>query len=678
MSYNRLGREASPYLRQHADNPVHWWPWCEEAFVAARRLDRPVLLSIGYAACHWCHVMAHESFADEKTAAVMNAWFVNIKVDREERPDIDRQYMQALQAMGEHGGWPLTMFLTPDGEPFWGGTYFPPEPRHGRPAFADVLREVARVWKNDRQRLLNSAGTIDSALRRRAHSAPARQRLPATYPATAARAIASHFDPHFGGLDTAPKFPQVPLLELLWHAGGEHERGHVLNTLRHICQGGIYDHLGGGFARYSTDEQWLVPHFEKMLYDNALLLSTLARAWLATGEDLFRERIEETVAFLQRRMHIPGAGLASSLDADSEGEEGRYYIWSYRELKQIVSKENRKLFCRAYGVSPGGNWNGAIILNRLRGPFPLSPEQEAALRSERQRLLKHRQRRPRPARDDKVLCSWNGLAISALAEAAFILRRPQWLQWAEELFSDVVARLEDGDGLRQSWLGAPSAHAATADGPANMIAAALRLHAATGRRALPGQAQAWAEHMFSAYWRDGLFTFSRTDIHDLRRVEAFGEDDATPNYNATMVQNLRHLAFLTGEEKYREAAQGIITRLAPQAMENPIANAGILFAAREMRAMPQAIVFHGNDSRETFSLFHALVRHLGFMPDVIHAREERDIPATHAARQHVKAGSGLAGPALLLCRGQTCTIPIGEEKDIPAALSILGLQSAPE
>ncbi|HHN66997.1 MAG TPA: thioredoxin domain-containing protein, partial [Thermopetrobacter sp.] len=342
MTRNLLHDATSPYLLQHKDNPVHWMPWGDAAFERARTEDKPILLSVGYAACHWCHVMAHESFENERIAELMNRWFISVKVDREERPDVDRYYMKALHLMGQQGGWPLTMFVSPDGRPLWGGTYFPPEPRYGRPSFPQVLEEVARLWRDDRDKLLNNARVLSEALAEKAVASTTE--LPPDFPARAAYALADMFDPRQGGLRGAPKFPQCPLLELLLCAGRAHERELVISTLTHISQGGIYDHLGGGFARYSTDERWLVPHFEKMLYDNAQLIAVLARAHALTGEPLFRRRIEETITFLKRDMLIDNAGFASSFDADSEGEEGRFYVWSYQELSERLDAEERQLF----------------------------------------------------------------------------------------------------------------------------------------------------------------------------------------------------------------------------------------------------------------------------------------------------------------------------------------------
>ncbi len=669
MSYNRLAGETSPYLRQHADNPVHWWPWCSEALETARRQDRPVLLSVGYAACHWCHVMAHESFEDPETAALMNAHFINIKVDREERPDIDRHYMQALRMMGEQGGWPLTMFLTPDGRPFWGGTYFPPRPMYGRPSFRQVLFEIARLWKEDRQKLLSNAESLTSALqaRARAKTEGAGSDIHPEFPRRAAQAIGSLYDPTFGGMDAAPKFPQWPVLDLLLKTGDATERAHVLKTLRAMCSGGIYDHLDGGLARYSTDERWLVPHFEKMLYDNAQFISLLARAWLLTGDDLFRIRAEETVDFLQRRLLIPGAGFASSLDADSEGEEGRYYVWSWKELNEIVSPENRELFFRTYGVSRRGNWEGRIILNRLDAPDLLTDQEETVLAEERARLLAYREHRIPPARDDKIIASWNGLAITALAEAALVFDRDDWTMLAEETFDAVRGVLADGSGLRQSWLERQSDTPATADGPACMISAAIALHGLTAKEKYLEQATEWHGDMETRYLTEDVYAFTARDVRDAAFVQIFAEDEATPNHNARMARNLVHLSHITGQGEMAARADAILRRFRGDMLENPVAHAAMLSALHDRQSGAAITVIHDpdsretEDSRETRRLLHPVLKKISDIPPMRHRRDTKEEPLT---RKH---------PALLLCKGTSCSIPVANPEQVETALSIIGM-----
>jgi uncharacterized protein YyaL (SSP411 family) len=400
---NRLGRETSPYLLQHKDNPVHWWAWGPEALAEARLTGKPILLSVGYAACHWCHVMAHESFEDEETARLMNDLFVNIKVDREERPDIDAIYMDALHRTGEHGGWPLTMFLDADARPFWGGTYFPPTPRWGKPSFRHVLSEVSRIYQAEPDKVRHNAEAITALLREDAEigvRAEITDPLLSDLTSRLVRAV----DMRHGGLQGAPKFPQWSFFWLLWRGAIRYRqtqaRSAVETTLTHICQGGIYDHLGGGFARYSVDERWLVPHFEKMLYDNALLIDLMTEVYRETANPLFKTRIAETVAWVEREMIAEGGGFAASLDADSEGEEGKFYVWSREEVLALLGAEDCAWFCEVYDVTEEGNFEGRNILNRLGSLELLSEEEEARLARTRTVLLGARGRRVRPGWDD--------------------------------------------------------------------------------------------------------------------------------------------------------------------------------------------------------------------------------------------------------------------------------------
>ncbi len=490
---NRLKDSTSPYLLQHADNPVDWWPWCDQAFEEAARRDVPVLLSVGYAACHWCHVMAHESFEDEATARVMNELFVNIKVDREERPDIDQIYMAALHHLGEQGGWPLTIFLAPDGEPFWGGTYFPNSSRYGKPAFVDVLREIARLFREEPQKIeLNRAALMERL------AGAARKSGTATIGTAeldnAARQLAGIIDPVNGGTRGAPKFPQAALFELLWRAGsrtGEQRYFPAVEiTLDHICEGGIFDHLGGGFSRYSVDERWLTPHFEKMLYDNAQLLELLAIAYLRSGKPLYRQRARETVAWLAREMTTGEGALSASLDADSEGEEGKFYVWSYDEVMRQLGSEDGEFFARHYDVTPEGNFEGHNILNRLE-PQPRSDADEARLAALRAKLFAAREARVRPGLDDKVLADWNGLTIAALANASLLLGEPSWLDMAERAFAVITHTMSRGDRLGHSWREGQLKFPGLASDFAAMIRAALALYDATGEQNYLDQALAW-------------------------------------------------------------------------------------------------------------------------------------------------------------------------------------------
>ena len=476
---NRLTSASSPYLLQHKDNPVHWWEWGADALAEAQRLNRPVLLSVGYAACHWCHVMAHESFEDEATAALMNEHFVNIKVDREERPDVDHVYMSAVQALGERGGWPLTVFLTPTGEPFWGGTYFPKEAGFGRPSFREVLRQISHLYRAEPDRIAHNRDLLKQRLSEQVGHAGGTL-TPADLDIIGTK-VTEIIDPEHGGVRGAPKFPNPSILEMLARyarrSGNRTAQARFLLTLERMALGGIHDHLGGGFARYSTDERWLVPHFEKMLYDNAQLLELLALAAAETGRSLFREAAEGIVVWLQREMTTREGAFASSLDADSEGEEGRFYVWSIAEVRQVLG-EDAALFERVYDITEEGNWEGTNIPNRLlSGQVPTDLEQRLAV--SRQRLLERRATRVRPGLDDKVLADWNGLMISSLVRAGLLLDQPNWVGLAERAFQFIRTTMVRDRHLGHSWRGGSLIFPGFALDYSAMMRAALALHEAT-------------------------------------------------------------------------------------------------------------------------------------------------------------------------------------------------------
>ena len=468
---NRLAGETSPYLLQHAHNPVDWYPWGDEALERANELDRPIFLSVGYAACHWCHVMERESFEDEQTAADLNEHYVAVKVDREERPDIDSIYMSAVQAMTGQGGWPMSVFLTPDGRPFYGGTYFPDEPRHGMPSFRQLLARIAQVWEQQRDDVEGSATKVAEAIRDE-QEAPRRllEAIASEPPSqldermrAATSALRESFDPVNGGWGTAPKFPQAMSIEFLLReygrSGSVDAQQMAGKALDEMARGGIYDHLGGGFARYSTDARWLVPHFEKMLDDNALLARTYAHAWQVLGDDHYAYIARETLDFVAHELrNPPGGAFAASLDADTEGVEGATYVWRASEIRELLGK-HAPLFESAYGVTDAGNWEGRTILNRVRGDTELALEHERPrediaeeLARDRVKLLRARDERPQPARDDKVLTGWNGLMIAAFADVGRILEESSFVSVASEA-ADFLLRESrtDAGRLRRSW-----------------------------------------------------------------------------------------------------------------------------------------------------------------------------------------------------------------------------------
>jgi len=667
---NRLAQETSPYLLQHRDNPVAWWAWGPDALAEAKRGNKPILLSVGYAACHWCHVMAHESFEDDATAGVMNELFVNIKVDREERPDIDQIYMAALHHLGEHGGWPLTMFLTPDGEPIWGGTYFPKTSRYGKPAFVDVLHEIARLFREEPQKIENNRAALMSRLA--AAAAAARPAATVTIgPAeldNAARQLGGMIDPVNGGTRGAPKFPQAALFELLWRAGlrtGEARYFAAVDiTLEHICEGGIYDHLGGGFSRYSVDERWLVPHFEKMLYDNAQLLELLAIAHQRGGKALYRQRAHETVEWLRREMTTAEGAFSASLDADSEGEEGKFYVWSYDEMIRQLGIEDGEFFARHYDVTPGGNFEGHNILNRLK-PHPRSVQDETRLAALRAKLLAVRGARVRPGLDDKVLADWNGLMIAALANASLMFGEPSWRDMAARAFGFVATTMMRGDRLGHSWRAGQLKFPGLASDFAAMIRAALALHEATGEGDYLEQALAWQRALDRDYANAeaGTYYLTAADAEGLVIRPAAASDEATPNHNAVAAQNLVRLALLAGDDRWRAQADRLIAAIAPLAVENLYMHMALLNAV-DLRLRAAEIVVTGEGAAAQ-ALLAAARERSPLDRIVLHAASAAALPSAHPARNKL-AASGQA--QAFVCVGETCSLPVTDPSGLIGAI----------
>jgi uncharacterized protein YyaL (SSP411 family) len=662
---NRLARETSPYLLQHKHNPVDWWPWGTEALAEAKRANKPILLSVGYAACHWCHVMAHESFEDAETANVMNDLFVNIKVDREERPDIDQIYMSALHHLGEHGGWPLTMFLTPDGEPFWGGTYFPKTARYGKPAFVDLLREVERVFRQEPQSVEQNRSALMARLAESAR-ATGRVTIAAADLDRAADQLARMIDPVNGGMRGAPKFPQAMMLEFLWRAGERTSTARycaaVELTLARICEGGIYDHLGGGFSRYSVDERWLVPHFEKMLYDNALLLELLALAYLRSGNELFRRRARETVTWLRREMTTPEGAFCASLDADSEGEEGKFYVWSLDEVTAALGREDAAFFAAHYGVTAEGNFEGHNILNRLKH-VPRSMEDEQRLAALREKLLRVREKRVRPGRDDKVLADWNGLMIAALVNAGLAFNEPPWVEMGARAFLFIDAKMSHGNRLGHSWRAGKLMLPGLASDHAAMIRAALALYEATADHAYLERALDWQATLDRHYANpdNGGYFLTADDAEGLVVRPSATTDEATPNPNAVAAQNLIRLAVFSGQHAWREKADQLFAGIAASAAENLFAHLALLNAL-DLRLRAAEIVVTGEDKRASELL--AAARKLPFLDRVV-LRASHALGAEHPAHDKIKA---TAQSATFICIGETCSLPVSEPGALAAAV----------
>ncbi|WP_378946422.1 thioredoxin domain-containing protein [Mesorhizobium sp. ANAO-SY3R2] len=580
---NLLRDEGSPYLRQHGDNPVHWRPWSPAALAEAVRLDRPILLSVGYAACHWCHVMAHESFESDEVAAVMNRLFVNIKVDREERPDIDQIYMAALASMGEQGGWPLTMFLTPDAKPFWGGTYFPRFPRYGRPGFIQVLNAVDAAWRGKRASILQSAGELAQHVGARlGGSSPAGAISPEILESLAS-GINGMIDHDLGGLRGAPKFPNAPFMQTLWlswlRTGNTNYRDSVSNSLVHMLAGGIYDHVGGGLARYSTDAEWLVPHFEKMLYDNAQLIRLLNWAYAATANELYRIRIESTVAWLLREMRLPDGTFASSLDADSEGEEGLFYTWDKDQIEAVLGEDSPGFF-KYFTLAKPDAWEGNPIVHQTATQASNSIQDRSSVTVLLSRLLAAREKRIRPGRDNKALTDWNGFVIAALAEAGRSLGRKDWVKASATAFDTIVATTTPEGRLPHSALGEKRLFPALSSDYAAMTNASVSLFEATreGRyldhaRDFLGQLDRW--HADAANTGHYLTASDGADVPLRIRGDV---DEAIPSATSQIIEAFVRLANVTGDLELQQRAWTLAEHAAGRVKTQQFGQAGIVNA----------------------------------------------------------------------------------------------------
>ncbi len=591
---NRLADATSPYLLQHAENPVDWWEWGPEAFAEARRRDTPVLLSVGYAACHWCHVMAHESFEDPATAGQLNAGFVAVKVDREERPDVDAVYMQATQAMTGQGGWPMTVFLTPDGEPFYAGTYFPDRPRHGQPSFRQVLAAVTDAWTDRRADLTRAAARITEHLRRETALAGAGD-LDRALLAGTVDTLAAEFDPLAGGFGTAPKFPPSMTLEhLLRHdarARSAPARRMLDATCDAMARGGIYDQLGGGFARYGVDRGWVVPHFEKMLYDNAQLLGVYARWWRRSGNLLGARVARETADFLLRELRTDKGGFASALDADSEGEEGRFYVWTPAGLVDALGPGDGAWAAALLTVTPDGTFEHGTSTLQLRS----DPDDPARWQRVRRALYDHRATRVRPARDDKVVAGWNGLAIGALAEAGDLLGEPRYVRAAEAAARLLLEVHVTGDRLRRvSRDGRVGAHAGVLEDHALVASALMTLHQVTGEPAWLPPAEALVETVLTRFGAaDGGFYDTAEDAQRLVTRPRDPTDNASPSGHSAAVHALLTWSALTGSGRHRDAAEAALRTVRTLAERAPRFAAWSLAAAEAAVAGPVEVAVVG-------------------------------------------------------------------------------------
>jgi len=591
---NRLSAETSPYLLQHADNPVHWQPWDVQSLALAREENRPILLSIGYSACHWCHVMAHESFENPEVAAVMNRLFINIKVDREERPDLDQIYQTAHQMLTQRsGGWPLTMFLAPDGTPFFGGTYFPREARYGLPGFAGLCERVAEAFRDRRSDIETQNGELRRALAGTAPAAEAVGEFDLKPLAEAEQSLVRAFDPRHGGFGGAPKFPHPTDLAFLLRRADPGLREMALITLMRMSEGGIYDQIGGGFCRYSVDERWEIPHFEKMLYDNGPLLALSADAWAQTGDPLYARVAEETAAWVLREMQAADGGYYSSLDADSEGEEGKYYVWDRVEVEQLLTPQESALATRRWGFDRPPNFENRHWHAKVAGDLGVA--EIPLLESARQKLFAAREQRVRPGRDDKVLTSWNALMIEGMAHAARVFKRDEWLASAQRAMDCIRATMwKDGRLLATAKDG--RAHLdAYLDDHAFLLAALLELMQAAFRNEDLSFAIALADTLLARFEdrEAGGFFFTAHDHEALIHRPKTGHDNATPAGNGIAACALQRLGHLLGEARYLTAAERTLRLFWPQLCRSPAGFGSLLLTLEEALTPPEIIILHG-------------------------------------------------------------------------------------
>jgi uncharacterized protein YyaL (SSP411 family) len=664
---NRLANETSPYLQQHADNPVDWYPWGAEALERALREDRPLLLSVGYSACHWCHVMAHESFEDPEIAALMNRLFVNVKVDREERPDIDQIYQTAHQMLAQRpGGWPLTMFLSPDGTPFFGGTYFPKDARYGLPGFGELLERIAAIWQEKRAEIGQQNAQLRSAFARTVpKSGGHRSEFDAAPIRAALDYLRESFDQRFGGFGEAPKFPHPTDLELClraWAKDGDRQALDMARvTLARMCDGGIYDQLGGGFCRYSVDAQWVIPHFEKMLYDNGPLLGLLADAWLATGEARFAQCADETAAWIMREMQSPEGGYYSSLDADSEHEEGKFYVWSREQAQALLTAEEYAIAAAHYGLDGPPNFERRHW--HLSVAKPIEAADKSVLDSARAKLFAAREKRVRPGRDEKVLVSWNALAIRGMARAGRVLGREAWVESAWRALEFVRASMWKEGRLLATCKDGRAHLNAYLDDYAFLLAALIEMLQARFSRPELEFAEQLAEVLLDQFEdRDaGGFYFTARDHERLIHRPKPGHDNATPSGNAVAAWSLGRLAMLTGEDRYARAAERTLELYFPTMRDYP-AGFGAMALALDEAVVPPALLVLRGEPHALADWSAQLARE--FLPDaqlIAIPNGVSGLPPVLDKPQRPEPVNGW------LCRGVTCLAPISDLADLRQA-----------
>ena len=673
---NHLANALSPYLRQHAENPVDWYPWGRPALDKARQEQKPIFLSIGYSACHWCHVMAHESFQDPDTAAFLNSHFVCIKVDREERPDLDSLYMSVVVAMTGQGGWPMSVFLTPDLKPFYGGTYYPPEPRYGLPGFLELLKALVLAWQDKREEILHESARLVSQLNEQSAQPQPAGAFDQTGLDSAVKSLTESYDWQNGGWGSAPKFPQPMLIDFLLRrhiAGDARALEPAYHALRAMRRGGMYDVVGGGFARYSTDAHWGIPHFEKMLYDNAQLVSVYLHAWQINNEPAFRQVVEQSLAFITRELTCPEGGFTSSLDADSEGEEGKFYAWTPNELAACLG-EQVEFFKSAYGITAAGNWEGRIVLQRqlddagLAAHFGLTNNEVLSRLAEcHARLLAARARRIRPAADDKVLTAWNGLMLASFAEAGAAFENADLLGVAARNADFLLNALCPGGSLRHAWRDGQTGQEVFLEDYAALILGLLALYQADFQVRWFQQAERLSQEMVERFSNpQGGFFDTPGEAQTIFSRQMEMQDNATPSGNALAAQALLKLAAFTGNESYRARAEQSLQMVSQPATRYPAAFGAWLSAADFALSQVSQVAIIGEPSDPPTRALLEAVR-LGYHPNLVLAVS--GLPATPGSPALLEQRPMLAGqPTAYVCKGFVCDLPVTQPEDLARQL----------
>jgi uncharacterized protein YyaL (SSP411 family) len=674
---NRLAAESSPYLRQHENNPVDWYPWGDEAFGKAKAEGKPVLLSVGYSSCHWCHVMERESFDDPAIAALMNDLFVSIKVDREERPDVDELYMKAVQLLTGRGGWPMTVFLTPDREPFHGGTYFPPVDRHGLPGFPRVLEAVARAFHERTEEVARAVGQIKAGIHKVDEVMPGTNVFDPALPGMAAEALLEHVDQIYGGLGQAPKFPNVSAVQLLLRqahsSGNERMLDAVQLTCRRMAEGGMYDQIGGGFHRYSVDQRWLVPHFEKMLYDNAQIPRLYLELFQKTGEPLYRRIVEETLDYLLREMRDPAGGFYSATDADSEGHEGKYFVWTPADVAALVPAGDRELVCRYWDITDEGNFEGRNIAHvtistlDLARMFQREPgDVEAVLARARASLYATRSRRVPPLRDDKVLTNWNGLVLGLFAQAGRVLGLERYLEAAAITAEFLWTALRPDGRLLHSWFAGQAKQDGFLDDHAFLATGLLDLYEARGQRQHLDRARELVAALESRFRdeQDGGYYYTPHDGERLLARSKPGADGSLPSGNGAAAIVLLRLFSLTGVEEYRRRAEEILRLFHEPARKNPFGYVTCLEALERYLGDGTEIVLVGAAGTPSFELERAVAE--SYVPHLSIVRADPDDASPPPLAQDRPAVGGR--PTAYVCRHFSCSRPLTSADDLRALL----------